>query len=146
MVSQEILERIDGAVLTHVERDVLLVVFLHHFEIQLDHRQIYVENYKEWVLLSLRYLLVILQLGLVNMSPFRGVREFLENVIRFQRVVVVQTEEPLRDLNERLFFELLFALIVVFAKLFLELFQGLLQDLNSDWVLRVHELFLIDER
>ena len=60
MVFQEILERIDGAVLTDVKRYVLLVVFLHHFEVQLNHRQIQVEDYKEWVLLSLGYLLVIL--------------------------------------------------------------------------------------
>ena len=60
VVFQEILERIDGAVLTDVKRYVLLVVFLHHFEVQLNHRQIQVEDYKEWVLLSLGYLLVIL--------------------------------------------------------------------------------------
>ena len=60
VVFQKILERIDGAVLTDVKLYVLLVVFLHHFEIQLHQGQVQVENYKEWVLLSLGYLLVIL--------------------------------------------------------------------------------------
>ena len=73
-------------------------------------------------------------------------RELLENVIRFQSTVIVQTEKPLSDLNEGLFFELILALSMVFAQLLLELFQGLRQDLNSYRVLRVHELFLINER
>lgn len=61
-------------------------------------------------------------------------------------MVIVQAEELLRDLNKGLFFELVFAVIMVFAQLFLELFEGLLKNLNSYWVLRVHELFLINKR